>query len=105
MNNRQIKEPISKPWIWIIMALIMLGGIPWYLPKGSLQPTVLGVPYWMLISVAFSFILCGYLSWLCLSQWDIVEEQEREEHAHEASTEETDSPDGAASSTVNNGGE
>ncbi len=30
----------------------------------------------MLISVFFSFVLCGYLSWLCLTQWDVVEAEE-----------------------------
>lgn len=76
MNSRPKKEPVRKPWIWIVMAVIMLVGIPWYLPTGSLRPIVLGIPYWMFISVVSSLILCGYMSWLALNQWDIVEEEE-----------------------------
>lgn len=83
MNTRPTKEPVRKPWIWLVLAFIMLAGIPWYLPTGSLQPVVLGLPYWMLISVVFSLVLCGYLSWLCLTQWDIVEEEEERERASE----------------------
>ena len=76
MNGRQTKEPVRKPWIWIVMAIIMLAGIPWYLPEGSLSPVILGLPYWMLISIVSSLALCGYLSWLCLNEWDVVEEEE-----------------------------
>ena len=81
MNSRPTKEPVRKPWIWIVMALIMLAGIPWYLPTGSLRPVVFGLPYWMLISVIFSLVLCGYLSWLALNEWDVVEEEEEAERA------------------------
>lgn len=70
------KEPIRKPWIWILLAIIVLAGVPWYLPAGTIEPVILGVPYWLLISVFFSFVLCGYLSWLCLTQWDVVEAEE-----------------------------
>ena len=58
------------------MVLITLAAIPWYLPKGTLGFVLLGVPYWMLISVAFTLLLCGYVSWLCFTQWDVVEEEE-----------------------------
>lgn len=64
-----------------MLAVILFAGVPWYLPQGTLEPLVLGVPYWLLISVFFSLVLCGYLSWLCLSQWDIVEAEEEEERA------------------------
>ncbi|HZH98162.1 MAG TPA: hypothetical protein VEX38_04260 [Fimbriimonadaceae bacterium] len=76
MSTRPKKEPIRKPWIWVVMALIMLAAIPWYLPAGTIGFVLLGVPYWMLISVAFSLLLCGYLCWLCFTQWDVVEEEE-----------------------------
>lgn len=76
MSSRPTKEPVRKPWIWIVMALIMLAGIPWYLPTGSLSPVILGLPYWMLISIVSSLVLCGYLSWVALNEWDVVEEEE-----------------------------
>lgn len=82
MDNRggegrpAVKEPIRKPWVWAVMTFIVLAAIPWYLPQGTIGFVVLGLPYWMLISVAFSLLLCGYLSWLCFTQWDIVEAEE-----------------------------
>lgn len=79
VGNRPVKEPIRKPWIWVVMAFIMLAAIPWYLPIGSLEPLILGVPYWAFISVVFSLALCAFLSWLCLHEWDVVEEEEERE--------------------------
>lgn len=70
------KEPIRKPWIWVVIVIILLAGIPWYLPQGSVQPVFFGVPYWMLIAVVSSLALCGFLSWLCLNEWDVVEAEE-----------------------------
>lgn len=73
---RAVKEPIRKPWIWVVVAVIVLAGIPWYLPQGTVQPVFLGLPYWMLIAVVSSLALCGFLSWLCLNEWDVVEAEE-----------------------------
>lgn len=76
MDSRPTKEPARKPWIWVVMALVMLAAIPWYLPKGTMGFVLLGVPYWMFISVAFTLLMCVYVSWLCFTQWDIVEVEE-----------------------------
>ena len=76
MSTRPTKEPVRKPWIWVVMVFIMLAAIPWYLPKGTIGFTVLGLPYWMLISVAFTLLMCAYVSWLCFTQWDVVEAEE-----------------------------
>lgn len=76
--QKKVKEPIRRPWIWITMGLLVMFNAPWYLPVGSMEPYILGVPYWVLISTALSLILCGFLSWLCLHEWDIVEDLEEE---------------------------
>lgn len=76
-----VKEPIRKPWIWVALTVIVLAGIPWYLPRGTVQPVFLGIPYWMFIAVASSLVLCGFLSWLCLNEWDVVEAEEEAERA------------------------
>lgn len=75
MESR-IKEPIRKPWIWIVMGLLILFNAPWYLPVGSMEPYIFGLPYWVVISAVLSLMLCGFLSWLCLHEWDIVEDLE-----------------------------
>lgn len=96
MNSRQTKEPIRKPWIWVAMVLIMLAAIPWYLPKGTMGFVFLGVPYWMFISVAFTLLMCGYVSWLCFTQWEVVEAEEEDGHPDrsESSGSETASENG-----------
>ncbi|MBM7716865.1 hypothetical protein MHB50_09025 [Siminovitchia sp. FSL H7-0308] len=79
MRKVQIKEPIKKKWIWIVLVLILLGGVPWYLPTGSIEPFILGFPFWAFISAVFAIILSFYLSWLCLNEWHIVEDIEEKE--------------------------
>lgn len=76
MSQKQVKEPIRKKWIWIVLGLILLGNVPWYFPQGRIEPYILGVPYWALVIVFFSLVLCGFLSYLCIYQWNIVEDQE-----------------------------
>ncbi|ALM54219.1 hypothetical protein [Halomonas huangheensis] len=63
------KEPIRKPWIWIVIALIIAVSVPWYWPPGTLTPIVMGLPLWALIAVIGSVALCAFLSWACLTQW------------------------------------
>ena len=79
MDKKQIKEPIRKKWIWVVLVLILLGNVPWYFPVGTIEPFILGFPYWAFISAVFALILCGYLSWLCLHEWHIVEDIEEAE--------------------------
>lgn len=66
------------------MVFIMLAAIPWYLPKETIGLVVLGVPYWVLISVALILLMCAYVSWLCFTQWDVVEAEEEREHSGRA---------------------
>ncbi|MDQ0429509.1 CHASE2 domain-containing sensor protein [Planomicrobium stackebrandtii] len=84
MDNKPIKEPIRKKWIWIVLVLIVLGNVPWYMPAGSYEPLILGIPYWAWIIVGFSLLLCAYLSWATLKHWNIVEDIEEEEKRRKA---------------------
>nr|WP_263327267.1 hypothetical protein [Neobacillus sp. Marseille-Q6967] len=77
--NKEIKEPIRKKWIWIGLVLIVLGNVPWYFSKGFVEPYILGFPFWAFIILVFSIILCAYLSWVCMTQWKIVEDEEEAE--------------------------
>jgi polyferredoxin len=83
MKNKQIKEPIQKKWIWVVLVLILLAIVPWYFPKNAVEPFILGFPLWAFISTVFSIVLCAYLSWLCVSQWNIVEDEEEAERLKE----------------------
>lgn len=75
-TRRPVREPIRSPWVWVVMALIILGAVPFYLPTGSVTPLVAGVPYWMLVSAAFTLAFAAFTSWLCLRWWNLVEDEE-----------------------------
>ncbi|WP_088006095.1 hypothetical protein [Indiicoccus explosivorum] len=79
MDNKSIKEPIQKKWIWIILFFIILGNVPWYFQSGSIAPLVWGVPYWTLFIVAFAILLSAFTSWVIMTQWNIVEDEEEDE--------------------------
>lgn len=79
MNSKSIKEPIRKKWIWIGLVLIVLANVPWYFPVGDIYPLVFGLPYWALIILVASLVLSGYLYWVTLTQWNLVEDEEERE--------------------------
>ncbi|KIL45106.1 hypothetical protein [Jeotgalibacillus soli] len=76
MKNEEIKEPIRKKWIWIFLVLNLFSIVPWYFPDSAVEPFIFGFPLWAFISTFFSLVLCAYLSWLCITQWNIVEDEE-----------------------------
>lgn len=65
------------------MGIILLGNVPWYFSVGSYEPLILGLPYWGFIIIIFSVLLCAYLSWLCIHQWNIVEDEEESDKGGE----------------------
>lgn len=83
------REPIRNPWIWIGLIAIILVGIPWYLPPGTLHPLVFGMPMWTLVAVASSIGVSGFLHWALSRHWNLVEDAE--ESPDPASTDGSDS--------------
>lgn len=71
-----VKEPIRMPWVWVGLVLLTVAGVPWYLPEGTIGPTVLGFPLWTLLAIASTLAVCGYLSWMLLRRWNLVENEE-----------------------------
>lgn len=74
--NKEVKEPIRKKWIWIGLVLIVLGNVPWYFSDSMVKPYIFGFPFWAAMILLFSVIMCAYLSFVCLTQWKIVEDEE-----------------------------
>ncbi|KKK39802.1 hypothetical protein WQ57_00440 [Mesobacillus campisalis] len=74
--NKDVKEPIQKKWIWIGLVIILLGNVPWYFSDSMVEPYIFGFPLWGFIILIFSVILSAYLSWICLTQWNLVEDEE-----------------------------
>jgi hypothetical protein len=83
-RQRPLREPIHSPWVWVVMAVVILGGVPFYLPTGSVTPLVAGVPFWMVVSVAFTLAFAAFTSWLCARWWNLVEDEEENGRGAEA---------------------
>jgi len=69
--ERKFKEPIRIKWVWIVLGIIILSGVPWYLPIGGIYPIVFGLPYWALISVVSSIALAIFLNYVMSNLWDM----------------------------------
>lgn len=68
------REPIRRPWVWVVTAVLLVGGVPWYWPPGTVHPLVLGLPLWALVSMAFTVALAAHLSYVCRTQWAMADE-------------------------------
>lgn len=71
-----IREPVRKPWIWVVVAAIVLVGVPLYFPEGDIDPLWFGVPYWLIVSVLSAVALSALISYVCLRWWNLAEPQE-----------------------------
>lgn len=83
-------EPIRKPRIWVGLVLVLLAGVPWYLPAGTIHPIILGMPLWTLIAMLSSVALCAHLTWILTRHWKLVEDEEEgngRKHSGRATTE------------------
>jgi hypothetical protein len=69
--EKSFKEPIRFKWIWVVLAVITLAGVPWYLPKGTIYPIILGFPYWAFISVVSAIVLAVFLTYVINHYWDM----------------------------------
>lgn len=75
------REPIRSPWLFAVLLVIVLAGTPVWYPTGLIEPLVLGVPFWFAISVASTLAFAGFVSWICMRRWNIVEAAETAEAA------------------------
>jgi hypothetical protein len=81
-----LREPIRNPWFWCGALLFVSAGSPWYLPPGSFEPVLLGVPYWVWISVVLSLGFCLYVRWACLHLWSLPADGEAGPEVREGET-------------------
>ncbi len=72
------KEPIRYAWIWITIVILALVGVPWYLPLGTVNPIILGLPYWAFISFLASIALGLFLNYVVRHCWDMESLKEEE---------------------------
>lgn len=76
--SRPRLEPIRKPWIWVVFAVLFALINPWYFPADPI-PLVWGIPYWALVILVASLALSGFLHYVLARQWRIVEDEENDD--------------------------
>lgn len=71
------REPVRMPWLWGAIGLVVVVGVPLYLPTGSVRPLLGGVPYWLWISIGATLAFSALICWACLRAWNLVEPEEQ----------------------------
>lgn len=72
------KEPIKNWKIWVVLAILFVLNVPWYLPAGSYEPLIFGIPYWAYIIMGVSLAISITLTYILKKQWNMVEDEEKE---------------------------
>lgn len=86
-------EPRSRPWIWAVYALLFAASVPWYLPAGSPARLWLGLPHWVVISLAAYLAVALFTAWVVARYWSVPEGR-----PHEGAAPGDAAADGAAAS-------
>ena len=64
-------EPRSRAWIWVVYVLLFAASVPWYLPAGSPPRLWLGLPHWVVISLAAYLAVAGFTAWVVARYWSV----------------------------------
>lgn len=70
------REPITMPWLWVALIGTILIGVPWYLPPGTLGPTILHIPAWFWVSILAAVALSSICCFACLRCWDLEDHED-----------------------------
>lgn len=73
-----VREPIRSPWLWAALVAALLVIVPWWAPDGAIEPLVLGLPAWFVVSAVASVAFSALTCWACLTQWNVVEDEEEQ---------------------------
>lgn len=69
-------EPRSRPWIWAVYVVLFAASVPWYLPAGSPARLWLGLPHWVVISLAAYFAVAVFTAWVVSRYWFVPEDDD-----------------------------
>lgn len=70
------KEPIRKPWIWVVFGLLFVLINPWYFPASFSQPLFWGIPAWAVIIILASLALSVFCHYVLVCHWQIEDADE-----------------------------
>lgn len=60
----------------ILYAILFVAAVPWYWPN-DFEGTLLGFPTWVVVSLAFSFLISALATWQFIKFWPEFEEGEK----------------------------
>jgi len=58
-------DPGRKPWVWLVLAILLAGMIPVWPVTGSLW----GIPSWAVLAVFVSFLTSVFILYVILFVW------------------------------------
>jgi hypothetical protein len=58
-----------RKWIWGVYLVLFAASIPWYVPEGAPR-IVLGVPHWVLASLAATVAIAIFTAVVVRRHWD-----------------------------------
>ena len=70
-DRPQPLEPRSRPWIWAVYVVLFAASVPWYLPAGGPLRIWLGLPHWVVISLAAYLAVAMFTAWVVASYWSV----------------------------------
>lgn len=77
------REPIQRPWLWVVIVLSVVVGVPLYLREGTIDPVWFGVPFWLIVVAIAAVVLSATVCLACLRLWSLAEPQETAAEAAE----------------------
>lgn len=76
------KEPIRKPWIWVVFALLFALINPWYFPASFNQPLFWGIPAWAVVIILASLALSLFSHYVLVYHWDMNPDEQDDDESH-----------------------
>lgn len=62
---------LRRPWIWLVYLLLFALSVPWYLPADAAPALWLGVPYWVVLSLAAVVAIAAFTAWCAQRYWPL----------------------------------
>jgi len=59
----------GRSWIWIVYVVLFALSIPWYLPADDTPALWLGLPYWVVISLAACLAIAVFTPFAIRRLW------------------------------------
>ena len=76
-NPEQTRSMARRPWIWAVYVALFALSIPWYLPADASPALWLGLPYWVVLSLAACLAVACFTAFVIQRYWPDDEPEDR----------------------------